>query len=130
MLWNIRLRPPVGADLSACAVYFHFRIISLMTIIGAGRDQAAPNVTPPRSEGSVALGRKMLRCTQHDSAVTPMGAQNILLMTIIVPTADSSALSEISPIPSSTCPYISGNENTATAQPAAVQIVNSVVGGG
>jgi hypothetical protein len=30
-------------------------------------------VTPPRSEGSVALGSQMLRCAQHDSAVIHTG---------------------------------------------------------
>jgi hypothetical protein len=37
---------------------------------------------PERGEGSVALGSEMLRCAQHDSAVTPTDGQIVLLKAI------------------------------------------------
>ncbi len=39
-------------------------------------------VTPPRSEGSVALGSEMLRCAQHDSAVIHTDVRIIVLICI------------------------------------------------
>jgi hypothetical protein len=69
-------RPPVGADTSVLGA---IKWPSLSPL------QFPPIVTPPRSEGSLALGREMLRCTQHDSAVPPTGVQNILSMSIIGP---------------------------------------------
>jgi hypothetical protein len=46
------------------------------------------SVTLSRSEGSVALGRQMLRCTQHDRAVTYTNAWIKVFMCIIAPSAD------------------------------------------
>src|SRR2546422_9003952 len=55
-------------------------------------DKIGPNTVTPftsfrasseRSEGSVALGREMLRCAQHDSAVTHTNAWISLLHAII-----------------------------------------------
>ena len=40
---------------------------------------------PEQSEGSVALGSEMLRCAQHDSAVTPTNAWIKVFMYIIGP---------------------------------------------
>ena len=40
---------------------------------------------PERSEGSVALGREMLRCAQHDTAVTPTNAWINVCMCMIGP---------------------------------------------
>jgi len=54
---------------------------------------------PERSEGSVALGRELLRgvypehseCAQHDRAVTQTNAWITVFMCMIAPSADSSS---------------------------------------
>jgi hypothetical protein len=67
-------------------------------------DESGPcPVTPPRSEGSVATGRKRLRgvdtersaCAQQDRAVTPPDVRIILFISMIVPSADLSASLDI-----------------------------------
>jgi hypothetical protein len=40
---------------------------------------------PERSEGSVAMGSEMLRCAQHDRAVTQTNAWINLLICLIAP---------------------------------------------
>ena len=45
----------------------------------------SPNCHPERSEGSVAIGREMLRCAQHDRAVTTTNARIKVFMCIITP---------------------------------------------
>jgi hypothetical protein len=62
--------------------------------------KSAPTLSPhsrafrassERSEGSVAMGNEMLRCAQHDSAVTLVNAWINLLICIIGGACDTSA---------------------------------------
>jgi hypothetical protein len=46
-------------------------------------DKSAPTLSPERSQGSVALGSQMLRCAQHDRAVTQTKAWINVSMCII-----------------------------------------------
>src|SRR2546428_9115475 len=103
--------PPVGADLSCPAPIYRPLYASTEAaspchpepqrrVCLDGQRDASPEFTlseanvlsmteflcpPERSEGSVALGSEMLRCTQHDSAVTHTASWIHLLNFIIGP---------------------------------------------
>ena len=57
---------------------------SIRAEIYLGMPAASPDCHPERSEGSIALGSEMLRCAQHDRAVTYTDAWMSLFKAIII----------------------------------------------
>jgi hypothetical protein len=67
-----------------CYAPVHKKLVDYAVSKNTSDDEIGPStVTPPRSEGSVALGSEMLRCAQHDRAVTHTDAWINVFMCIV-----------------------------------------------